>query len=170
MTVIRYEIEVDAPHNRVWELMADLGGIHKFHPFVPTSYYVTDQLTGVGASRVCEFDANMAVEETVTHWQEGQTMTLQIDFIKGMKPPINNLRGIVSVKPSGTNQSLAALEMRYDPKFGPIGSLMDKMMIRRQYAKMIPGILKGLKHHAETGEDVDLRVLTKLSNIKVSAA
>lgn len=169
MTVLRYEIEIDASQEKVWKLMANLGDVNKFHPFVPTSYYTTDQLSGVGSARVCEFSPKMAIEETVVDWQDGKSLTLEIAFLKGPTPPVNNMRGTLAVKAQGIG-SVASMEMSYEPKFGPVGALMDTMMIRRQYDKMMPGVLKGLKHHAETGEEVDLRTLTNLKSMEVTAA
>lgn len=170
MTVLRYEIEIDAPKDEVWKLLANLGDVNKFHPFVPNSYYTSDQLSGVGSSRVCEFSMNdMTVEETVIDWQEGENLTVQIAFIKGMTPPLKDMRGTLAVKANGSG-SIASMEISYQPKFGVAGALMDTMMIRRQYDKMLPSVLKGLKHHAETGEEVDLRVLTQLKSFEVTAA
>ena len=54
MTTITQEIRINAPKDRVWAILADLGAVQRFHPGVKKSYYSTTQKEGVGASRVCE--------------------------------------------------------------------------------------------------------------------
>ncbi len=51
--------------------------------------------------------------------------------------------------------------MDYDPKFGPVGWLMDAVMMRPMMAGMFDQVLAGLEHHLRTGEivvDDDTRV------------
>ena len=47
------------------------------------------------------------------------------------------------------------MQFEYGMKFGFVGALMDRLMVKKQFSKAIPGILAGLKHYAETGEQVD---------------
>jgi len=164
MTTVSAEIQIAAPKARVWAILADLGDVVSFHPFVTKSYYQpTSTRTGVGASRVCEFGPALSVRETAMDWREGQSYILGIDVVKGPKPPIEGFQGHLSVQdiPGGT---LARIEMRYEPKYGPLGWLMDRLMIRPQYARMLPGIMAGLKHYVETGEQVDLGVLKRINS------
>ncbi len=161
MTTISAEIRINASKARVWEILSDLGAVARFHPFVPKSYHDTSVKTGVGASRVCEFSPTMAVRETALDWREGESYILKVEFVRGQTPPVSDLQGHISVK-EVTGGSLARIEMRYQPKFGPIGWLMDQLMIKPQYQKMLPGIVAGLKHYAETGEEVDLGVLKRI--------
>jgi hypothetical protein len=103
----------------------------------------------------------MAVKETALDWRDGESYVLKVEFVKGPTPPVRDLQGHISVK-EVAGGSLARFEMRYQPKFGPIGWLMDQLMIKPQYEKMLAGIVAGLKHHAETGEEVDLSVLKRI--------
>ncbi len=40
--------------------------------------------------------------------------------------------------------------MEYELKFGPLGKLLDAMMVRRKWDAGIKGFLSGLKRYAET--------------------
>ena len=46
MTTLNHEIYMNAPKSQVWDVIANLGGIVKFHPLVTNSYYVTDDKQG----------------------------------------------------------------------------------------------------------------------------
>ena len=161
MSTIQISEYIDASPEKVWKLWADLGGIGTFHPHVTNAYYISDQKEGVGAARVCEFRQGFAVEEQAVKWDDGKSLTLHINFIKGTKPPIDNIVAHVGVDAEGSG-SRAWMKMSYDPKFGPVGAIMDKVMIRRQYEKLLPSILTGMKHFAETGEAVDWNVYQRI--------
>lgn len=163
MTSIAAETRIAAPKEKVWEILANLGDVARFHPFVTRSYYhAGSRLEGVGASRVCEFGPDMAVRETAREWRQGESYILGIEVLKGMKPPIRDFQGHLSVR-EAAGGCVARIEMRYEPTLGPLGWIMDRLMIRPRYAKMLPGIAAGLKHYAETGETMDVGVLKRIS-------
>jgi len=168
MTTIYKEIELNIAKERAWEIIADLGGIVNFHPFVTNSYYTSDSLAGEGAARVCEFGPSQVINERAIAWNDGENFTLDISFIKGPKPPVNYLHGTMGVRETA-NGSAVYLEIEYQTKFGPIGAIMDRMMMRPQYEKLIDGVMKGLRHYTDSGETVNLDVLKRIS-VAVSPA
>jgi hypothetical protein len=154
MTTVSATIHIDALTERVWEVVADLGAVATFHPYVTHSYYSSQPKAGPGARRVCELGPKMAVEETVVDWRAGQSYTLSVAFVKGQTPPIRDFQATVAVQPDGVGTQ-ASIVAAYQPKFGLFGWLLDRLMIKRQYSTMLPNVLAGLKHYAETGEVVD---------------
>ncbi len=54
MTQISSEIRINAPKQKVWAIIADLGAVQNFHPDVQKSYYSSENQKGLGTSRVCE--------------------------------------------------------------------------------------------------------------------
>ena len=161
MTTLKHEILINVPKSQVWDMIADLGGVVKFHPLVTKSYYVTDEKQGNGAARICELGPKNSVNETAIAWKEGESITLGVEFIKGQKPPVDNFTGTILLKEQGSG-TVAAMIIEFAPKFGPLGKLMDVTLLRPQFDKLIPKVLKGLKHHIETGETVDLQVLAQI--------
>lgn len=41
--------------------------------------------------------------------------------------------------------------MEYELKFGPVGQLMDALMVRKKWNASIQGLFAGFKHYVETG-------------------
>ena len=41
--------------------------------------------------------------------------------------------------------------MEYELKFGPVGKVMDAIMVRKKWDAGIKGFFAGLKHYVETG-------------------
>ena len=168
MKTVNQEIYINAPKSQVWDVIADLGGIVNFNPFVTDSYYVTDAKQGIGAGRICELGPDSTVNETAIAWNEGESFTLDVQFTKGQKPPVNSFHGSVSVREHGSG-TVAAMTIEYAPKFGPLGKIMDVTVLRSQFNKLLSSVLKGMKHHIETGESVDPQVLSQIESAPVPA-
>ena len=54
--------------------------------------------------------------------------------------------------------TLVTVTPDYALKYGPIGWLMDFLVVRRQYKKGMEELLGGLKYYVETGEQVGTKV------------
>ncbi len=97
------------------------------------------------------------VQETASAWQEGEYM--KIDIVGGKKtPPFKQAYASFRLREEH-GQTVVKLALNYGLKFGPIGRLMDAVMVRSQFKKVVPNMLAGLKHYAETGEEVNPAVL-----------
>jgi len=160
MTQITSSIRINAPKDRVWAVLADLGGIQRYNPMVKKSFYNTSEKHGVGAGRVCELLPMGQLEETAVKWSEGQSYTLEVRPLKGM-PPMKDVQATLSVSEDG-DATVVDLDMSYSLKFGPLGALMDALMVRPQFSKAAPNIIKGLKHFVETGEEVTPQVIKRI--------
>ncbi len=147
MTHISHEIRIDAAKENVWAAIADLGGIEKFHPGVKKSYYLSEQREGVGASRRCELKPFGAVDERAIEWKDGEWITLEI-YGGEKAPPFKSAIGVMSVEEVG-GATIARLALDYELKFGPLGRMMDRLLVRRQFKKVVPAILVGLKRYVE---------------------
>ena len=51
MITVSGEVLIDAGSGKVWEVLADLGGIERWSPTVGRSYVTTQNARGVGARR-----------------------------------------------------------------------------------------------------------------------
>ncbi len=154
MTKLAFEIEIDAPAEKVWEEIADFGNISKFNPSVPTSHLTAEQTQGVGTTRHCDlYVAGASIEERIIDWVDGESY--QVEVYDGKRvPPTERQVARVSTRPNGPDSSIARMEMEYELKGGLLGKAADKGMMRNQFGKAAGGLLAGLKHYVETGEEV----------------
>ena len=130
---------------------------YKFNPGVSKSYSTSAANEGVGATRHCDLLPAGSVEERIIEWHEGRDYVIEIYKGKGA-PPFKTAVAHLKVKSDGNNGTKVSMQMKYRLKFGPIGGLMDWLLVKKQFSKAVPGILAGLKHYAETGEMVDSNV------------
>ena len=71
MPKVSAEIVIDAPAEKVWEVLADFAGIHKWAPAITNSYSTSKYNGGPEASRHCDIAGFGSVEEDITDWIEG---------------------------------------------------------------------------------------------------
>ncbi len=150
MSKLSKRIRINTPAEKVWEVLADFGGVAKWNPVVAHSVAITDANRGVGCERQCEVPGFGDVRERVTEWEEGRRLSYDLE---GGAGPMKSLGGEFSLSPAGDNTEVT-MTLDFRVKFGPVGALMDRFIVRRQMRKQMALTLAGLKHHVETGEEV----------------
>ncbi len=170
MTTITREIRINASKEKVWAALADFGGIHVFNPTVTNSYTTNGQNSGKGAMRHCDLAmAGASIEERVVEWVDGERM--KVEIYEGKKaPPFKTAFATISVRSTGTNTSIVRGTFEYSMKFGPLGALMDMMMVKPQFGKAWGGLFAGLKQYVETGKQVDGSKGLDFSSVQVVTA
>ncbi len=148
MTQITSEIRINAPKEKVWAVLANLGAIESFNPMVEKSYYISESRKGIGATRTCEFKGGGVISERAINWREGESFTLEMHDGKKM-PPFKKATGTQYVRSDGDG-TIVGLTLEYDMKYGPVGSLMNVMLVKPKFSKVVPAILRGLKRELET--------------------
>jgi len=151
MSRISINRTVDASSPEVWEILADFGGVHRFHPLVERSPLLSDNNSGVGATRRCEFYDGKSITERVIDWTEGRSMRVAI--IEG-DMPMDEAVAELSVRPIEGGRSEVTMTMEYEPSFGFAGKIMDKLMMRFMFKNMCGKVLDGLDTHARTGSSI----------------
>jgi uncharacterized protein YndB with AHSA1/START domain len=141
---------VENPVERVWEVLSDFGGVHRYHPGVETSP-ITDGTppSGVGSQRVCNLYDGNYLTEVVTESIEGKRLVVKII---DSSMPMNTAAGAFDLHPAGQGKTEVTLTMDYVLKFGPLGMLMDKLLLERTMKRGLNGLLSGLDQHLQTGE------------------
>jgi carbon monoxide dehydrogenase subunit G len=142
---------VNVPATRAWEVIADFAHVDRCHPLVDHVDMRSKEESGVGAIRVCHFYDKTSLTEKVTDWQEGKGYTIQLSEFS---MPLKEAAATLSVKDTGAGTSEVSFLMEFTPKFGPLGWVMGKLMMRPMMRKMFDLVLAGMAHHAVTGEEI----------------
>ena len=150
---------IDASKDKVWDTLADLGGIYKWNPGVSSSHSTSESSSGEGATRHCDLQTpggkNMGyLEEKAFDWREGEGF--KIDVYETNMPLKNNVVSF-TVKADGEGTRVA-VSPDYAIKYGPLGAIADLLFVRRQMKKGMDGLLAGLKYYVETGNEVGVSV------------
>jgi uncharacterized membrane protein len=149
--IIEHSIDIDAPKQRVWNVLSCLENFDDYSPMVRDVTMLTEQTSGVGSERRCDAYSFGGVEERVTDWDEGHRISLEV--IGGMP-----IEGTAVWTVTGPQPTTVNFRFEYTPKYGPLGFLMDRMMLNRVLSKGLQSNLVGLKVHIEDGSLVTNRV------------
>lgn len=154
MTHLSKSTIVEASVDKVWEVYADFGGADVWHPYFESAELVAGSPPrGVGAARDCIFGPRSSIRETVVEWEENAGMTIAIEFLSGPPMPITDLLAAVDVAAVGDAGSTTdlTLSLDYATRWGPIGTMADRVMVRRMYLDVFGNMLAASKAYAETG-------------------
>jgi len=146
MTTIRHEIDAHCPPERVWALLSDLEAVDRYNPGVRAACIEGTQRTGVGARRACELVPKGRVVERVTHWEERRALGLEVAESDW---PIHFMRWVTRLEPHGESTRITQ-DLEYQVKFGPLGWLLDALVMKRKLTNALDAVFAELKRHAET--------------------
>lgn len=156
MTVFSVEKTINAPKEKVWELLADFRNIDFFNDAINKSYLIEDSENGgLGATRHCDLsDGKNYLKERVLKWDEGEGMTIDI-YATSMPIKSNIVRFEIE---SFGEKTKARMIFDYEMKFGLLGKLMSKLGLTAFMRKQTNLVLDGLAAKAEAASP--LKVVT----------
>ena len=75
MNKVKGQIVIDAPVEKVWEVLADFGGVYRWASSITKSYSTSKNNNGPEASRHCNIAGFGGIEESIIEWNEGRDFT-----------------------------------------------------------------------------------------------
>ncbi len=145
MTTLNHQVRIEAPVDAVWKAVSDLLAVQRYNPMVASARYLTDQREGVGAARRCELKPKGWVEERVWEWSPNRAIGLEV---AASEWPVVFMRWKTELREDG-RATLVSQEMSYRMKLGPLGALMDALVMRRKLDRSIREVFESLKRHVE---------------------
>ena len=146
MTTIRHEVHAACPPEIVWKILANLEEVARYNPGVRSAETLGPERTGVGAMRACELVPEGRVVERVTHWEDGRAVGLEVTESDW---PIHFMRWVTRIEPDGAGTRITQ-SLEYAVKFGPIGRLLDGLVMKRKLTTALDGVFASLVKHAES--------------------
>ena len=146
---VSYQVSIDMPREKAWEIMQDITVPHRYVPGLIKTEMHTEQLQGVGASRRV-FKKMMAMDETVTEWNEGYGFRIRLH--DGAKDkPFPDSYFIYKIEDGPNDTTLFTAIMGYRFPLGRVGQLLDSLMIAPIVKGQIRDVALAVKHYYETG-------------------
>ena len=152
MTTFSKTTTINAPIEDVWAALAEVGDIHEWNPGVHHSYVTTEETAGLGAARHCDLGGRNYLKEEVVEFDEGQRITMRI-VETNLPFETADIRFHLVDQGGATNVTVAP---EYELKYGPLGSLLDAVYVRKTYEKGMAALLRGLKRHVEEQASLEL--------------
>jgi uncharacterized membrane protein len=153
MITVNRELEIEAPAEKLWEILADFGNSQAWAPNVNQSA-LTKGDPGVGCERECAVSGFGDVTEKIVAWEEGEGLSIRIEDVTMMQSMQSNW----SLTRLGADRTRVSVAIEAHPKFGPMGALMGALMMKPKIGKTMEATLQGLRYYALTGESVGAKV------------
>ena len=147
VTKITSTAHIYASKKEVWDVLKFPGNIAAFHPLIKKSFMTTPAESGLDAKRHCDLLPMGVMEEVITDWKEGEAFTMEVIGGK-MLPPHHFMQGRIYIKEMAKHTEVN-FELSYRLKFGMMGRLMDRLLIRPQFEKAPAKYVQGLKEYVE---------------------
>lgn len=145
MTTLKHQVSITSDIDTVWRTLSDLLAVKQHNPLVASVRLLTHQTAGIGAARRCEMKTKDWVEEKV--WAFDPPHALGIEVVASSWP-VTFMKWRTELRADGPN-TLVAQEMNYQLKFGALGRLLDKLVMRRKLHASIEQVFENLKTQIE---------------------
>ncbi len=158
-----YKVVIDLTREQCWQIMQDITVPHKYVPGVIRTEFHTEQKSGVGASRRV-FKKMMALDETVTEWNEGYGLKLRLHDGAKAKP-FPDAYFIYRLADAGQGKTEFTAIMGYRFPLGAFGQLLDSLLIAPIVQGQIRDVALAVKYFYETNTSptpADIKRLRKL--------
>jgi ribosome-associated toxin RatA of RatAB toxin-antitoxin module len=149
MQKVSKTVTMAIPATQIWEIISDFQRADRYHPIVEKVDQIGTKESGIGAIRVCNMYDKSSIKEEITHWIDGQELSVKLT--EGSFP-FKSANATLRVKTSGADKSDVTLIMEFDMKYSVLGKAMAAVMIQPMIKKMFGKVLKSLSDHASTGQ------------------
>ena len=133
-----------------WVAISRMGAVQNWHPNVARASVLTEHDSGVGASRRVEFQDGNSVVETVVEEAELEFTTMKMSEM----PMLDNALVTIRTRRTSADETEVTFAISYGLKYGPLGWLLNALMMKRLFRKVFGVALAGLSYHLETGNPV----------------
>mgnify|MGYP001815503385 CR=1 FL=1 len=144
MEPLHTEMTLPAPRDLVWATLADLEGVSVWNPSIEEAECISDQVTGLGARRRCRMRPSGWMTETVTEFELGRCIAFTVDKATPLKSGV----GRFVLADSGADTSFVAT-FDYEIRFGPLGPVIDRLVVHRQHRSAWNDGMEGLRRHID---------------------
>lgn len=145
MTIVNHQFDANCPPAALWTVLADLGRVAEYNDSVRSARISPAEGGRKGAIRICALVPKGEVTERVTEWEEGRSLGLEV--VKS-DWPVQFMNWVTNIEPAGSG-SRVIQRLEYKMKFGPVGWLLNALVMRRAIERNVGKALKGMIALAE---------------------
>ena len=145
MQPMQTDLVINAPRQLVWDALADIRSVVAWNPGIDDVECLSEETTGLGARRRCFTHPSGWMTESIADWQEYSLIAFSIEDA----PPLKNgvARFALSDENSGTKLDA---QFEYEVKLGPIGPVVDRLIVHRKLSAAWQQGIEGLRNYTET--------------------
>jgi uncharacterized protein YndB with AHSA1/START domain len=144
MEHLRSDMVIEAPRHLAWKALADLEGVSQWNPAIDAAECISDERRGLGARRRCYMHPSGWIVESVTEWEPEQLIAFAIENPLPIRTGL--ARFVLGDDEAGTRLQAT---FNYEVRFGPLGPVIDRLVVHRQLSSAWNDCMDGLRQHLE---------------------
>ena len=135
---------IDAPKDVVWKVLDDFPAIAAWSAGIQNSYSTgdTDVATGLGAERRCELGGKKVLDERISSYTAGESMTIDVWNVEGL--PLKSSQATFAVRDLGAGKTEATIDATAEPKLPGLLVKLLGPILSKGIAKNFSGLLDEL--------------------------
>jgi uncharacterized protein YndB with AHSA1/START domain len=149
MQRLERELVIAAPRLMVWEALSEMKTVSEWNPSIDDVECLSDQISGLGARRRCFTHPTGWMTESVTEWEEGTRVVFSVDDA----PPLKNGAAVFDLSDEMDATRVDA-RFDYEVKLGPLGPVIDRLIVHRQLLSAWQRGLDGLREYTERQQNM----------------
>jgi coenzyme Q-binding protein COQ10 len=146
MFAVENTVEIAVPVSQAWSKISQLDRVDEWVESVKEAHFHTDLHEGVGTGRTCEIEGFGTLRETVVAWEQERGFTLDV---QGMPALVKTAHGSWLLEPAGEGKTRATMKMEVSTRFGVLGRLAERWMLKPQFAATVQGATEQFKRTLE---------------------
>jgi ribosome-associated toxin RatA of RatAB toxin-antitoxin module len=129
MTTLHNEVIIDAPVEKIWDVLSKVDELDKYDPAVMKSKATSEIRSGIGATRKVDMrDGKNWFEEKCTLSKPNESLAYELTACSF---PIHRLKHAYSFEKIGSKVKVKQT-MEYEVRYGWVGKILDTIVIRKQ--------------------------------------
>lgn len=141
-------IEIACSPKDVWSILGDFEDVAVWAPGISDSFRTTGPDIGVGSRRTVRYRRLFQMEQVVTEWTEGRSLTYAVFRAPW---PLRNFVETWTLTPSVSGSRIHAM-VEYDLRLGAAGRFVNWVFTRHVLAWEMRSGQEGLKRTVEDGQ------------------
>jgi len=151
MGEVHSTVRIEMPRQKAWEILRDLTKAHNYVPGIVDTVITTEQVEGVGTSRIVYQSKTRGLNETVVEWNDGYGFLIRLHRReKGAPPPFKEAYFRYAIDDDGDATSLTT-SLIYTLGMGWFGRLLETLLLKRIFERTIADVALSMKYFYETG-------------------
>ena len=140
---------INAPKDVVWEILDDFPTISAWSAGIKKSFTTgdTDKVTGLGAERRCELGGKKVLDERISDYKSGESMTIDVWNVEGL--PLKSSQVTFSLRDAGDGTTEAIIDASATPKLPGFLVALMRPLIAKGVSKQFGGLLDELADESE---------------------
>ncbi|WP_158224694.1 SRPBCC family protein [Agaribacterium haliotis] len=149
MSAQRFEVsamtKINADRATVWQALEEFDDVYRWAPGVSESYAIGEEKLGIGHGRHCKIDGFGGIDEYITEWNPGQSLSYSVTPVG----PLHRSNSQWRLTDAGAGSTQLTICLNYELRFGVFGKMMHKLMVRKKLESALPSTLQALKTRIE---------------------